>query len=321
MIINSIQNISFKGIIDTHVHTGHWYKEGKPGYYYGKSLTDGFRAPFKNINADSKDTFIKNAEKLDNMLVSDLDVMSEEYYKGEFIGNEDFLKSLEDDSFYVPLVVCRPDKTGGDTKDVEKLLEKYPESFAGFKFHPEAMSLPADDLKYEPYMQLAFEKNFPCMFHSEGEGVSDVSAIYRLAKKFPGVPVILAHMGAGGASCHQKAIDVFEESLKNNDANLYVDLSWVDWENGLPSYEKPSVKKVIDVALEYDALDKILFGTDTPLGCFGEKQEGGKSPLEAYEMSVDSLQNFIKRNYPENYNEILNGIFHDNAAKLFKIEE
>lgn len=321
MIINSIQNVAFRGIIDTHVHLGHWYKGGKPGYYYGKDLTDGFKAPFKNINADpGADTFVKNADKVDTMLVSDLDIMSDDnYYKGEFSGNEAFLETLEDDPFYVPLVVCRPDKTGGDTKDVEKLLEKYPNSFAGFKFHPEAMGLIADDEKYDPYMELAKEKDFPCMFHSQGDSVSDVTAIYSLAKRFPKVPVIMAHMGAGDASSHQKAIDVFEESLKNGDANLYVDLSWVDWENGLPSSEKPSVKKVIDVALNYDALDRILFGTDAPLGCFGEKPEGGKSPQEAYEMSVDTLFNFIKRNYPDNYNEISNGIFRDNAAKLFNI--
>ncbi len=320
MFINSVQNISFKGIIDTHVHTGHWYKQGESGYYYGKNFTDNFKAPLRNTSGTSEaDTFTRNTDRVDNMLVSDLDVMSEEYYRGEFFGNEDFLKTLEEDPFYVPLAVCRPDKTNGDTKDIEKLLEKYPKSFAGFKFHPEAMNLPADDCRYEPYMKLAQEKNFPCMFHSEGEGVSGVRAIYNLAKKFPNVPVILAHMGAGGAFCHQKAIDVFEESLKNDNANLYVDLSWVDWENGLPSFEKPSVKKVIDVALQYDALDHILFATDTPLGCFGENPEGGKSPLEAYELSVETLQNFIKRNYPENYNEILNGIFHDNAAKLFDI--
>ncbi len=50
-------------------------------------------------------------------------------------------------------------------------------------------------------------------------------------------------MGAGGADCHNRAISVFERALQNNDADIYVDLSWVDWENGLPSYEKPSVKK------------------------------------------------------------------------------
>lgn len=321
MIINSVQNISFKGIIDTHVHLGHWYKAGKPGHYYGKNTTDSFKAPFKNLNTEpEKDTFVKNVDKVDTMLVSDLDVMSgDNYYNGEFSGNENFLKTLEDDPFYVPLAVCRPDKTGGDTKDIEKLLEKYPKSFVGFKFHPEAMGLVADDEKYEPYMNLAREKSLPCMFHSQGEGVSDVAAIYNLAKKFPEVPVILAHMGAGSAVAHQKAIDVFEKSLKNNDANLYVDLSWVDWENGLPSFEKPSVKKVLDVALKYDALDRILFGTDTPLGCFGENPEGGKSPQVAYEMSVDTLCGFIKRNYPDNYNEILNDIFKDNAAKLFGI--
>ena len=84
-------------------------------------------------------------------------------------------------------------------------------------------------------------------------------------------------------------------------------------------YEKPSVKKVIDTALKYNALDKILFATDTPLGCFGEHTESGYMPQEAYNLSVDRLASFIERNYPDNCEEIKDKIFHDNAAKLFGI--
>ena len=42
-------------------------------------------------------------------------------------------------------------------------------------------------------------------------------------------------------------------------------------------------------------------------------------PQEAYNLSVDRLASFIKRNYPDNCEEIKDKIFHDNAAKLFGI--
>ena len=66
------------------------------------------------------------------------------------------------------------------------------------------MNMYADDYRCDPYMEFARKNNLPCMFHSEGEGVSGVESIYNLAKRFPDVPVILAHMGAGGADCHNR---------------------------------------------------------------------------------------------------------------------
>ena len=42
-MFNIINNLSFKGIIDPHVHSGHWYHEGTPGHYYGKEFTDSLK--------------------------------------------------------------------------------------------------------------------------------------------------------------------------------------------------------------------------------------------------------------------------------------
>ncbi len=317
-MFNIINNLSFKGIINPHVHAGHWYHEGTPGHYYGKEFTDSFKT-LNNLNREPEcDTFTSTGG-IDKMIVSDIDTMADDYYAGEYEGNENALKIFGDDDFYALLAVCRPDKTNGDISDIQRLFDTYPEKFTGLKLHPEAMNMYADDYRCDPYMKFARKNNLPCMFHSEGEGVSGVESIYNLAKRFPDVPVILAHMGAGGADCHNRAISVFERALQNNDADIYVDLSWVDWENGLPSYEKPSVKKVIDTALKYNALDKILFATDTPLGCFGEHTESSYMPQETYNLSVDRLASFIKRNYPDSCEEIKDKIFHDNAAKLFGI--
>ena len=42
-MFNIINNLLFKGIIDPHVHSGHWYHEGTPGHYYGKEFTDSLK--------------------------------------------------------------------------------------------------------------------------------------------------------------------------------------------------------------------------------------------------------------------------------------
>ncbi len=324
MFVNFNVNFTGNRVIDAHVHTGHWYKEGCDGPNYCHD-TDSFKhlkTPFLS-NPLSEDVFVKSEipdyNTVEHAVISGLDVMSD-YYTDEFNDNKALLNSLENDSFYVPLIVCRPDKTDGDSSEVQRLLDELPGEFSGFKFHPDAMNLIASDSRYDSYMEIAEENNLPCVFHSEGDGVSGVRAIYDLAKRFPNTPVVMAHMGAGGIDCHNKAIDVFEESLKNNDANLYVDLSWVDWDNGLPSVEKPSVKRVIDTAIKYDALDRILFGTDTPLGCFGERCEGGLDPHQAYGKAIDTLKVYIEKNYPKNHEEIVDKILYENAANLFNID-
>ena len=108
------------------------------------------------------------------MIVSDIDTMADDYYAGEYEGNENALKIFGDDDFYALLAVCRPDKTNGDISDIQRLFDTYPEKFTGLKLHPEAMNMYADDYRCDPYMEFARKNNLPCMFHSEGEGVSGV---------------------------------------------------------------------------------------------------------------------------------------------------
>ena len=91
-MFNIINNLSFKGIIDPHVHAGHWYHEGAPGHYYGKEFTDGFKRPFNNLNGQPEsDTFV-NTGKIDKMIISDIDTMADDFYLGEYEGNENALK-------------------------------------------------------------------------------------------------------------------------------------------------------------------------------------------------------------------------------------
>ena len=171
-------------------------------------------------------------------------------------------------------------------------------------------------------MKLAEKYNKPCLFHSEvlsdeagnilRNGVSDPGFIYETAKQFPNVSVILGHMGLGGDKAHKIGINTLLKSIENDDAKLYADLAWVDWDNPI----KPNIIEVIDKLLHTskgDMTSRLLFGTDAPLGVFGEKalkQQG------AYDTNIRNIKNAIKNNFGDDANKLISRIFYRNSKKL-----
>lgn len=326
MRISGVRGIAFEGaIIDSHMHLGLWGKNGNSNEF---------------INFDSKfvDTFVKSPlevtvqgakqeDSVEKVILSNLDCFVKNGLKDEITGNNEMLAACEKNPKFFALAACQPSKTGGNAVNINKLLQENPDKFIGLKFHPRTFNLAADNDAYKSYMKLAERHKLPCVFHSDvkiddaGNLVDEISspkAIYKMARKFPEVPVVMAHMGAGDAKSHQHAIDILLESVKNNDAKLYVDLSWVDWgKDGLSSGEKPSVVKLIQELQKHNATERILFGTDAPLGCFGEDLKGGLSAKQAYEKAVGDLKTVIKENFKENADELINKIFYKNADSLF----
>lgn len=327
MIIGAVNGVSFRGkIIDSHLHYGHFKRFDNPNELnmYDNNHLDSFVKSPLNVNVGG----IPQQDNVEKVIISNLDCLIHNGMKNEFDGNKSMLDFCLNNASYHPLAVCQPSKTGGNVANINKLLRQYPDKFVGLKFHPRDFNLVADDNKYRPYMRLAERFQMPCVFHSDvnindaGEIVDEISSpkkIYNLAKMYPDVPVVMAHMGAGRAPmAHDEAIKVLEESLTKNDAKLYVDLSWVDWgQNGLSNSEQPSVVKLIKMLQEKNATDRVLFGTDAPLGCFGEKLAGGLSPKQAYEKTVGDLKTVIKENFGKDSEDLINKIFYKNADDLF----
>ena len=209
-----------------------------------------------------------------------------------------------------------------------KLIQENPKKFVGLKLHPRNFNLSADAHEYKSYFKLAERYKLPCLVHCdinlnvpENQNVDMVSApatIHKIAKTFPDVPIIMAHMGAGDEKSHQNAIDELLKSIDENDSKLYVDISWVDWgHDGLSSTNKPSIVKLITELEKRNATDRILFGTDAPLGCFGESLTGNLSAKEAYEKTVGDLKTVIKNNFGAKADELIEKIFYKNADELF----
>lgn|SRR5574344_337497 len=338
MEIKTTKRISFKASInDSHAHIGH-HRIKRGLVYFSPERLDSFTKEPLTIVVQS----IKQQDKVENMFVSNLDCMVDNgKFANELDGNLFTLQSSKKNSRIVPIAVCQPNVTGGDTELIKKLLDENDSKFFGLKFHPSLLRyktdnktiVSVDSIAYDKYLELAEEKKLPCLFHSEvkinwedpncpkvikGACPSDPQYIYELAKRHPKVPVILGHTGMGGGPSHKYTIDFITDSINRNDSLLYADISWMDWsESHLPADNKENLFYFIDKLKEKGKLERILFGTDSPLGCYGEKLADELSEKKAYEKTVSSLKNAIKEHYGQEADDIIDKIFYKNANELF----
>lgn len=309
-LANTYNKPNFNGkIIDSHVHCGKWTND----IFSTKDVLEFFNRKFNN-----------GKDSIDRVIISNLDCIingkNNAPYKDELSGNIKLLKECLNNKKLIPFVVCQPGY--GSAKNIELLLNSYPNLIKGLKFHPACLNVPANDHKYIPYMELANKYNKPCLFHCEvvtdknnnfiRTGVSDPEYIYETARQFPNVPVILGHMGLGGPEAHEAGIETLINSIERGDAKLYADLAWVDWDN--PA--KPHIVEVIDKLLHSskgDKTERLLFGTDAPLGVFGEK---ALKQRNAYDNNIKNIKQAIRNNFGNDANKIISRIFYRNSKKL-----
>lgn len=317
MLIKSPDSITFNGkIIDAHVHTGRWDKPS------GSNPTGTIPYCIEDI-FERADKVQADGDEISKILISNLDCIKEENGNpilDEFHGNKKLLEDCKGNPRAAVLAVCQP-KTGS-VKNIEKLFNENPNSFAGLKFHPLNSNFNAADEKYLPYLKFAQKKYLPCLFHSlvnvdniEGKlikdqiNVADPENIYKSARKTPKTPIILGHMGAGWNESHTKAIDVIIQSIEKNDANLYADISWVDFQDP----KKPHLLDAIDRLLHTtkgDKTDRLLFGTDAPIAEYYKDSE-------LYPKVVRETKAAIKDRFADKSEEIINKIFYKNADDIF----
>lgn len=321
MKLNQINNLTFYSkIIDSHCHTGHWRNNNK----------------IQDITLDL-DVFVKseldNGDSIENIIVSNLDCMLHkstdkkiEFLSDEITGNKKILDICSKNSKFSPLATCQPKY--GNVENIKKIFEENPLKFIGLKFHPEQLNVAANNPAYMPYMEFAQEKGLPCLFHSgnsydvyypdggiaKASNVSKPEQIYELAKKYKDVPVIIAHWGGDGEKNFNKTTDLIIESIARKDATLYGDISWVDCNNP----KKQNLKRIIErLKNEEFGLDRILFGTDAPLERFGREGKDGLSAMQNYTNNVNDIKNMIKKEFPNEAEDIIDKIFYKNAHELF----
>ena len=224
---------------------------------------------------------------------------------------ESFKRELDCNLELKPLAVCQPN-ISQDSNTMRNLLEKYPD-FIGLKIHPEYMRLPADNEKYDKYLEIAREFKKPCLYHS-GHIKSRFSSpvlIYKKAQEFPDVPIILGHLSTGPKECHQKAIEILLDSIENEKANLYVDISWIDF-----AFER--INESLDDTLmlikslrstkKGNQTFRILWGSDAPVGAFNHTRK-------SYNYNLEIFKNRVLEYFEDE--ELLENLLSNNARKLY----
>lgn len=320
MHVSKITSPDFRSkIIDSHAHVGN--HEGK---IYNKGSLDVFvKSP------------LPGGDTIEKMIVSDLNVLHGT--KDEYHGNLETIKTLANDSKYAVLASCNP--AVGDIENIKNLYRNNPDSIIGLKFHPTFQQLAPTDIKYEPYFRFAEEHKIPCLIHtavnvdndgnlSENiESFSDPEYIYMAAKKHPQIPFVMAHLGAGWRESHDKAAKIILDSIKNGDADLYADVSWVDIDNPDVDGHSPkdhivkTIKKLKGIGEQDwkygDQSYRLLFGTDVPLSRFHDWFH--PEAINDYAKFVNDIKFAIQNDSDLSMNseKIIDDLLFNNAKNLY----
>ncbi len=252
----------------------------------------------------SPEYLLETTRNADIVICSNLEGIDSYTGKDELECNRAMLEVSKKYSKIKPLAVCEADRTK-NADNIRKLLSEH-KQFVGLKFHPEFTKLAADSEKYDDYLLAAREYGMPCLYHSGHikSCFSSPELIYKKAKQFPDVPVILGHLSTGPKSSHIKAAKIIIESIEQETATLYTDISWVETED---------VIMLIDMlrnTKKGDYTSRILWASDAPVGDFNQKEE-------LYSKNLKEFQEKILNHYKDE--KLLNGLMFENAAKLFKL--
>lgn len=127
-------------------------------------------------------------------------------------------------------------------------------------------------------------------------------AVYRLAKKYPALKIVVCHLLApspADADAIAKALPY----LKHD--NVWVDLSALPWNVAPEAYPFPSAQAYIKMGADILGIDKLVWGTDTPAVLTKD--------------SYQDLINFIVESGDYNQDE-LDMIFYGNAATAYNFK-
>lgn len=241
-------------------------------------------------------------DDVDIAICSNLEGIDSYTGKDEIECNLDMLNACKKFPKLKPLAVCEVDRTENADK-IRKLLNEHSE-FIGLKFHPEFTKLPADSDKYNDYLKVAQEYKKPCLYHSGHikSRFSSPELIYKKAKEFPEVPIILGHLSTTTRECHERAIEIMLESIEKEDATLYADVSWVEIEDVILLIESLRNTK------KGDYTERIMWASDAPVGDFNQYKELYVRNLKKFQAGI--FEYFKDR-------ELLDNLMYRNAKKLF----
>lgn len=267
-------------IIDTHVHIG-----GKVSFKMKESVV---------LNAMTK-------YGIDKAIVSNADSMEVDFEQNPLPSEQqismydstvkaiNFARNNAEKIFVAAWVKPRneqPDKNFYD------LIERNLDIVKALKFHPYHSAEPFNSERTQEFIRLANTFSLPVIVHTALDTFSRADLVAEMAKKYPEVKFILAHLELQSDNLH--AIDLCKKT-----PNLYADTAWVTLENA---------KKFIAEC----GSERILFGSDMPIDgedTYAKNKEGERSIYQDYFALASNAQE----------NETEANLLFRNAQRIFKI--
>ena len=267
-------------IIDSHVHIG-----GKPLFEMKESIV---------LNAMTK-------YWIDKIIVSNADSSEFDFQQNpipsEFqttmydstVRTVNFARNNAERIFVAAWV--KPKNEQPD-KDFYDLIERNLDVIKAIKFHPYHSAEPFNSENTEGFIRLAQTFSLPVITHTALDQFSRGDLVAEMAKKYPDVKFIMAHLELNSDNLH--AIDLCKET-----PNLYGDTAWVSFE---------SVKKFVAEC----GSERILFGSDMPID--------GEDTYEKTKTGTRAVyQDYFAKAYTELGEENAKNLMFRNAQRIFNI--
>lgn len=223
-------------IIDAHTHIGYWPNLWKTKrcllksmkkYHVNKALFSFDASEFKNEDPNGHKHNLNKVVKMKQMDIAYKALSFAKHHKNMYM------------LFWIKPYFEQ------NVGDIERFYLKNKKYIKGLKVHPCLSHLKMTDRRLIPYLNLAKKYNLPVLVHTADDEYSKIKYLQTVAKKYPSVNFIAAHMEL--LSDNKEAIEVIKKNK-----NIYGDTAWVDI-------------NTIALAKQEGIIDKIMFGTDCPI--------------------------------------------------------
>lgn len=182
--------------------------------------------------------------------------------------------------------------TQGLTKEFEKLVIDNRDIVYAIKLHPFHSRISPTDERVLPYIELAQKLELAVVSHTADGDFDSPLHIYELAKMFPNVNFVMAHMGLG--TDNELALELMGKA-----DNLYGDTAWVPMSTTIKVIEKYGTRRM-------------MFGSDMPIDGLDTYLQNSKGQRSMYQDYFNELPKYISK---DAYDDLM----FRNAQRIYKI--
>lgn len=178
------------------------------------------------------------------------------------------------------------------TPEFTNLIKENLDVIKAIKFHPYHSKIKFDGPEADMYLKLAADLNLPVITHTGTGDCDNVFLCLNVAKKYPSLKIIMAHLGLG--SDNSDALDVMAQA-----DNLYGDTTWVP------------VSTTVELIKRFGS-ERTMFGSDMPIDGLDTYHHNPKGEPSVYQDYFNKLPKIISKKDFDN-------VMYKNARNIFGI--